>query len=165
MAKTTKKRPAAKQATPPSNMAALLAALPPDRRPAFRHVRKVIRDHLPAGYEEAVVKGTLVYQVPHAIYPDTYNGHPLWYVALVSQKSFLSLHLMSVYGDPALAKRLAAGFKAAGKKLDMGKSCVHFTRADDLALDVIGEMVAAVPLEKWVAIAKAARKRPGATAR
>jgi hypothetical protein len=41
----------------------------------------------------------------------------------------------------------------------MGKACVRFKRADDLALDVVGEIVAAMPLDRWVAVAKAARRR------
>ena len=148
--------------TKPSAVSAFLAGLPEDRRPEVDQVREVILHHLPAGYEEAIVKGILVYQVPLARYPDTYNGHALWYVALASEKSYLSLHLMNVYADPGLAQRLREGFKAAGKKLDMGKSCVHFKRAADLPLDLIGALVAAVPLERWVAVAKAARRRPRA---
>lgn len=136
-----------------------LAALPADRRAAATKLRTLIRKHLPQGYEEAVVKGTLVYQVPLSQYPDTYNGQPSWYVALASQKSYLSLYLMGAYGDAGLRKRLEAGFKAAGKKLDMGKSCIHFKQADDLALPVIADLVAAVPMAKWIAMARAARQR------
>ena len=136
-----------------------LAQLPPERRPEVERVRDVIRAHLPRGYEEAVAKKMLVFQVPLSRYPDTYNGHPLWYVALASEKSYLSLHLMSVYADAAQAKRLREGFRAAGKKLDMGKACVHFRTADDLALDVIGAIVAATPLDRWVATAQAVRTR------
>src|SRR5687767_11274788 len=58
------------------------------------------------GYEEVVGKSMLVYQVPLERYFDTYNGQPLWYVALASEKSYLSLHLMRVYGDPAQAQKL-----------------------------------------------------------
>ena len=101
----------------------------------------------------------LVYQVPLTRYPDTYNGHPLWYVALGSAKSYMSLHLMPVYGDQGLAKRLEDGFAAAGKKLNMGKACIRFTTADDLALDVVGQIVAAIPLNRWVDIARKARRR------
>ena len=140
-------------------VARFLEGLPADRRAAVAEVREVIVDHLPAGYEEAVVKRMLVYQVPLARYPDTYNGQALWYVALASQKSYLSLYLMGAYGDPGLAQRVREGFKAAGKKLDMGKSCIHFKRAADLPLDLIGDIVAAVPLTRWVAIAEAARRR------
>jgi hypothetical protein len=41
----------------------------------------------------------------------------------------------------------------------MGKACVHFKTAGDLALDVVGEVIASVPLEKWVEVAKTARRR------
>jgi hypothetical protein len=143
-----------------------LAGLPPDRRREVERVRRVLRQHLPDGYEEAVSKNMLVYQVPLARYADTYNGQPLWYAALASEKSYLSLHLMPVYGDSAQAKRLEDGFRRAGKKLDMGKACIRFRTAEDLALDVIGDIVAAIPVDRWVAIAEAARRRsPARTSR
>jgi Domain of unknown function (DU1801) len=122
-------------------------------------VRALICQHLPAGYQEAVGKRMLIYQVPLARYSDTYNGRPLWYVALASEKSYLSLHLMSIYGSPELTQRLKDGFRAAGKKLDMGKACIRFKAADELSLDVIGAIVAALSLERWVEIARAARRR------
>ena len=143
----------------PSTVSAVLAAQPARRRAELERVLTVVREHLPAGYEEAVVKGMVVWQVPLARYPDTYNGHALWLAALAAQKNYCSLHLMNAYGDPALARRLKDGFKAAGKKLDMGKSCVHFKAADDLALDVIGAVIASTPLERWIAAAKAVRRR------
>jgi hypothetical protein len=146
-------------ATTTAAVTAFLAALPAERRREVVQVRDLLLAHLPNGYEEAVVKGMLVYQVPLARYPDTYNGHALWYVGLASQKSYLSLYLMNVYADKGLAQRLRDGYKAAGKKLDMGKSCIHFQQVADLPLDLIGELVEAVPLERWVAVAKAARRR------
>jgi hypothetical protein len=136
-----------------------LAGLTVERRLEVERVRDVVRRNLPAGYEEVISKSMLVYQVPLERYADTYNGHPLWYVALASEKSYLSLHLMPVYGDSGLAERLAEGFRATGKKLDMGKACIHFETADDLALDVIGEIVASIPPERWVEISQAARRR------
>jgi hypothetical protein len=135
-----------------------LAGLPVKRRAEVERVRSIIRSRLPAGYEEVVSKNMLVYQVPLERYSDTYNGHPLWYVALASEKSYLSLHLMPVYGDKALARRLEEGFRAAAKRLDMGKACIHFKTADDLALDVVGEIVEAIPVDRWVEIAQSARR-------
>jgi hypothetical protein len=41
----------------------------------------------------------------------------------------------------------------------MGKACIHFRTADDLALDVIGEIVASISSDRWVEIAQAARRR------
>ncbi len=148
---------AAKRPSP--TVSSFLAALPADRRKEVERVREVVRQCLPDGYEEAVSGKMLAYVVPLEKYPDTYNGHPLWYAAIASEKSYLSLHLMPVYASPAHAKRLADGFKAAGKKLDMGKACVRFKTADDLALDTIGEIVASIPMEQWIAHAKTGRRR------
>jgi hypothetical protein len=41
----------------------------------------------------------------------------------------------------------------------MGKACIHFKTADDLALDVVGEIVATIPPDRWVQIARDARRR------
>lgn len=147
-------------ATSSQAVSAFLEGLPSERRLEVERVRKIVRQNLPAGYEEAVSKNMLVYQVPFEVYSDTYNGHPLWYVALASEKSYLSLHLLPIYGDPKLAQELKEGFETAGKVLDMGKACIHFHAAEDLALDVIGRIISKVPLEKWVAIAKQAHRPP-----
>ena len=142
-----------------SAVATFLASLPPERRDEVECVREVVRRNLPAGYEEVISKNMIVYQVPPERYSDTYNGHPLWYVALASEKSYLSLHLMPIYGDKRLAGLLVNGFRAAGKRLNMGKACVHFKRADDLALDVVGQIVARIPPDRWIQIAQNARRR------
>jgi len=133
--------------------------LPADRRAAIAAVRAVVRKNLPKGYSEFVSWGMLNYGIPLSRFPHTYNGQPLCYVALAAQKNYCSLYLMSVYGDKRHEARLRDGFKAAGKKLDMGKSCVHFKTPDDLPLDVVGELIAAVPVEKWIEIYEKSRKR------
>jgi hypothetical protein len=135
-----------------------LARLPADRRRELELVLEVVRRRVPDGYRETFTSGMIVFEVPLSRYADTYNGHALWYIALAAQKSYLTLHLMQVYGSAALAQKLRDGFKAAGKKLNMGKACVRFQQAEDLPLDVVGEIVASVPLERFVAIAQAARR-------
>lgn len=142
-----------------TTVAALLKQLPPERASELAQVRSVILAHLPSGYEEVVCNGMIVYQVPTARYGDTYNGQPLWLAAMAAPKSYLTLHLMPVYGSPSLLKALAEGFQRAGKRLDIGKACIHFRRAEDLALDAIGQVVALMPVDKWVAIAESRRRR------
>ncbi len=99
------------------------------------------------------------WSVPLETYPDTYNGQPLCYAALAAQKNHFALYLMSVYGDPGEAKRLKEGFAKAGKKLDMGKSCVRFRRLEDLPLEVIGEIIAATSPDAFIARCEAARRK------
>lgn len=134
-----------------------LASLPDDRRAAISAVREVIREHLPTGYVESFAFGMISYEVPLSVYPDTYNKKPLMYVALASQKNHMAVYLVNVHGMPALKQRLVDGFKAAGKKLDMGSSCVRFKRLADLPLPVIAEAVGATPMDAFVAFAKASR--------
>lgn len=136
-----------------------LQQLPADRKKAVSAVREVILANLPRGYEEAMSAGCIAYQVPLAVLPKTYNGQPLWYAALASEKSYMSLHLMTVYGHKPTENWLRERFKASGKKLDMGKAYIRFRKLEDLPLDVIGAAIARVPLEKDVQIYQASRKK------
>lgn len=136
-----------------------LDGLSDDRREAISRVRAVVKKHLPKGYSEFVGSGMLSYGIPLKTYPKTYNGQPLCYAALAAQKNYCSLYLMSVYGDRAQEARLRDGFKAAGKKLDMGKSCIRFRSHDDLPLDVVGDLIASVTPERWIQIYEDSRKR------
>ena len=43
------------------------------------------------------------------------------------------------------------------KKLKMGKGCVRFNKLEDLALNVVGETVARLPVEEHIANYRAAR--------
>src|SRR5687767_10725048 len=96
----------------PTTVTEFLASLPAERREAISRVRSVVRKHLPAGYKEVMCLGMISYEVPLKVYPDTYNGQALWYVAIAAQKNYLTLHLMNAYGDVALQKKLREGFKA-----------------------------------------------------
>ena len=142
-----------------ASVAEYLAALSPERRKAIAAVRKVIRANLPPGFKEGPLYGMIGYYVPLARFPDTYNGQPLCLAGLASQASYMSLYLMCVYGDAKLRASFERGFRAAGKKLNMGKSCVRFKSVDDLPLDVIGKAIAAVSVDRYLANYKAARKR------
>jgi uncharacterized protein YdhG (YjbR/CyaY superfamily) len=133
--------------------------LPAERRPAIQAVLRTIRKNLPAGYEERLTWGMPCWQVPLRVFPDTYNGQPLMYAALASQKNHMAVYLVNVYGSPVLRKELEAGFKAAGKKLDMGKSCIRFLKLEDLPLPVIGKMIAATPMKAFVRFAETVYKK------
>jgi uncharacterized protein DUF1801 len=136
-----------------------LAGLPADRRATIAAVRQHVLRHLPQGYEETMSAGMIAWVVPLARLPKTYNGQPLWYAALASEKSYCSLHLMRAYGDPKQTAALKAAFARAGKKFDMGKACVHFERVEDLELDAIAEVLTSTPPDAWIAIYEKSRKR------
>lgn len=151
--------------TKATGVEAYLKSLPADRRAAISAVRDVILKNLDKDYEEGIQYGMIGYYVPHRVYPKGYHcdpKQPLPFAALGSQKNYMSLHLMCVYGggpDDSAANKHAQWFRDAwaktGKKLDMGKACIRFKKADDLALDVIGELIRRVPAAKYIAVFEA----------
>lgn len=128
-----------------------IQALPEDRREAITALRRVILDNLPAGYEEMMQYGMIGYSVPLSRHPNTYNGQPLSYVALASQKNYISLYLMGIYSRPEQAEWFTETWQATGKKLNMGKSCVRFRKLDDVPLDLIGQVVAMTSVDEFIA--------------
>ena len=115
-----------------------LAELPEVLRTALATVRQVILDNLPEGYEDTMQYGMIGYVVPLERYPVTYNGQPLAYAALASQKNYMSVYLMNIYSDGGAAKWFVDQCKTSGKRLDMGKSCVRFKKLEDLPIELIG---------------------------
>ena len=125
-----------------------LADLPADRRKEIEAVRDLVNAALPDGYREAISYGMIGWVIPIEDYPDTYNKQPLAYASLAAQKNYNSLYLNCAYASPERTERLKAAAAAAGKALDMGKSCLRFKRADDLPLDLIrNEIASTTPLE------------------
>lgn len=130
-----------------------LAGLPPERKSTLAAVREVILANLPKGYEECMQYGMISYVVPHSLYPAGYHCDPkqaLMMASLGSQKNHMTLYLMSAYGHRETLEWFQKAYRASGKKLDMGKACVRFRHLEDLPLDVIGQMIARVPVEKYI---------------
>jgi hypothetical protein len=127
-----------------------LAELTPDRRAALEAVRGVIRQNLAPGFEEGMLFGMIGYYVPLERFPVTYNGQPLCLAGLAAQKHHLAVYLMSVYGHRETRRWFEQAYRASGKKLNMGKSCVRFRSLDDLPLDLVGEVIKRVSVDGYI---------------
>jgi hypothetical protein len=136
-----------------------LESLPEDRRDAISEVRDAILKNLPKGYEEVMNWGMITYEVPLEVFPDTYNKKPLMYAALASQKNNMAVYLSGIYGDEALRLDFETKYRATGKRMDMGKSCVRFRKLDHLPLDLVGKAIAAIDMESFILRAKECRSR------
>ena len=143
----------------PSTVDDYVAALPDKLRKVAGPVVELLRSRMPAGYEEAVNHGMPTWQVPLSTQPTTYNGEPLGYVSLAARASGCSLYLVGVYVDAGQERRLREGFAAAGKRIDLGKSCLRFKRVEDLDLDTLGDVVAGTSPAEFVARHGQARAR------
>jgi hypothetical protein len=152
-----------------------LASLPADRRKEVEAVREVILANIDSTYEEGILYGTIGYFVPLKVYPAGYNNNPkqpLGLIGIASQKNYLSLYLGGTYcgcgegldgAETPDMKWFRQTWEKTGKKLSMGKACIRFKKASELALDVIGEAVRRLPVRDFVAhyegvaLARAAR--------
>lgn len=111
-----------------------LECLPAERRSEVDKVWRVVRNNMPEGFTEEIG--------PKFI---SFKADADWYVALASQKNYISLYLMPVYVFPELKAKL----DAAVKNLKCGKSCINFKKAEDLPLDTVGEIIAANDAEAY----------------
>jgi hypothetical protein len=153
---------------------AYIASLPADRQAELRKVREVILANLDKAFAETMQYGMIGYNIPHSLYPAGYHcdpKQPLPYAGLASQKNHMSLYLMGLYvgadrGNTDLLKWFQAAWLKTGKKLDMGKACIRFKKADDLALDVLGEAFRRLPakayIEQYEAALAQSKSRPAA---
>lgn len=136
-----------------------LEGLPAKRKEVISQMRTFILNHLPDGYEETMNWGMISYEIPLSVYPKTYNKKPLLYLALAAQKNFNSLYLMNIYQDSKQLEFLMKAFEDSGLKPDMGKSCLHFKKLDDLPLDAVGWIIASMPPSLFIAVYEQARKK------
>ena len=114
--------------------------------------RAFVNRHLPKGFEEVSSGKMIVWQVRLADYPDTHNKQPLQYIALAARKGGVALYLVGCYMDPATDKKLRDAYAKAGRKIDMGKSCLRFKSFGDLPQKALGEVIAAFPPNKFIAL-------------
>jgi Domain of unknown function (DU1801) len=134
---------------------AYIAELPEDRQKMINEFRKVIRKNLPKGFQECMNYGMIGWVVPHSKYPGGYHCNPkdpLPFMGLASQKNSVNFYHMGIYGDPKLLKWFTDEHaKASSKKLDMGKSCVRYKKAEDIPLKLIGDLAAKISVDDWIA--------------
>ena len=128
--------------------------LPEDRKEVISKLRSVIIKNLPKGFEEGMGYGMLSYHVPHSIYPDGYHCSPelpLPFMNLASQKSFVAVYHMGIYAKPELLNWFTTEYpKHCKRKLDMGKSCIRFKKAEEIPFELIAELMQKMTVESWI---------------
>jgi len=131
-----------------------VAQLPDDRKAIIEKLRKVIKKNLPKGFKEEMGYGMMGYVVPHTLYPSGYHCNPklpLPFMGMASQKNNISVYHMGLYADAALMQWFtAAHAKASAKKLDMGKSCIRYKKAEDIPFELIGELCTKLTPQQWI---------------
>lgn len=142
--------------TPETTIDEILANLPDDRKEAFTKLHQTIVSNLPEGFEPGISYGMLGYVIPHHLYPAGYHckpSEPLPFASLASQKNSISFYHMGIYMDPALMEWFVAEYpKHSKQKLDMGKSCIRFKKAEHIPYDLLGQLMQRMTAAQWIAL-------------
>jgi len=156
-----KRSPSRTKIARPTTVPAYLASLADEKRAAIEEARAFVHKHIHKGYAEFMNWGVINWGIPLEEFSNTYNGQPLCYVALGAQKNYNSLYLMGAYDtsngkytSPFSQKLLVDAFKKAGKRLDMGKCCLHFKKLDDLELTSVAQVIAMSTPKEYIAYYK-----------
>lgn len=133
--------------------AAYIESLPEDRKKIIAKMRSVINKNLPKGFKEGMGYGMLGWVVPHTLFPAGYHcdpDMPLPFISLASQKNYISLYHMGLYGGKDLEWFQKEWPKHSDKKLDMGKCCIRFKKPEDVPLDLIAALCTRITPEEWI---------------
>lgn len=132
-----------------------LFELPEERKLPMYTLRNIIKNNIPNGFEEVMSYGMIGYVVPHSVYPNGYHCNPklpLPYINIGSQKKFIVLHHLGIYGNNEILDWFVAEYpKHAKHKLDMGKGCVRFKKINEIPYKLIEELINKISLEKYIA--------------
>jgi len=130
-----------------------IANLPEDRKSMIQTVCEVIEKNIDPKFEQGMQYGVPAWFLPHSEYPDGYHcdpKQPLPFAGIGNQKNHIGIYLFCVYCDPKETETFAKEWKAAGKKLDMGKSCVRVKTLEDIPLEVISKLFRRMTASRFV---------------
>jgi hypothetical protein len=140
-----------------------LKDLPADRKVPVMRLRDTVLKNLPKGFKEVMSYGMLGYVVPHELYPQGYHcdpKQPLPFANIASQKHFIAFYHMGLYMNPKLLKWFTEEYpKQSTAKLDMGKSCIRFKKAEHIPYELIGDLVKKISVDEWIKIYEGVLKR------
>ena len=132
-----------------------LIELPEERKLPMNNLRDIIKNNIPKGFEEVMSYGMIGYVVPKSVYPNGYHCNPklpLPYINIGSQKNFIVLHHLGIYGSTKILDWFVSEYpKHAKHKLDMGKGCVRFKKVNEIPYLLIEELIKKISLEKYIA--------------
>ena len=130
--------------------------LPEDRKAVISAIRRAIKDNLPKGFEEVISYGMLGYVVPHSIYPSGYHCTPklpLPFINIASQKKHISIHHLGLYASKPMIDWFTEEWeKHTTKKIDMGKGCLRFKKAEDVPIKLIEILAKKMNVKQWIEI-------------
>ena len=138
------------------NPAEYISKIPKERISYFNKLRETILNNIPKGFEEQMIYGMIGYVVPKSMYPNGYHCNtdlPLPFVNIASQKNFIALYHSGIYANKDIHDWFVAEYpKHCKRKLDMGKSCIRFKKAEEIPFELIATLMQKITPKEWIAL-------------
>lgn len=138
------------------NFSNYLAQLPSEKAQALEKLAELLRQQLPTGFAERFDGRMLHFEVPLSSYPQGYHaqaGQPLPFISLAAQKSHLALYHFGLYADEELLNWWTTAYTTASKyKLNMGKSCIRWKKAEHIPWSLVEELAQKMTPCSWISI-------------
>lgn len=132
-----------------------ILTLPDERAEIIAALRNEIKKNLPKGFEETMQYGMVSYVIPHRLYQAGYHANPkdaLPFMSVASQKNHIAVYHMAVYEGPLHDWFVKEWKKYSDKRLDMGKTCIRFRKAEDIPVKLIGKLASKLTPKQWIEI-------------
>lgn len=140
-----------------------ITQLPADRKIVVQQMLEIFRTYLPEGFEETINYGMIGFVVPKSIYPKGYHCDPklpLPFIAIAAQKHFTALYHMGVYANPDMYEWFTHEYQQLQLgKLDMGKSCIRFKKAEKVPWKLLEKLAGKMTVEDWISLYERKIKR------
>lgn len=137
--------------------------LPEERKETIKKLVHLFRKSLPIGFEETMSYGMVGFVVPKSSYPNGYHcdkSLPLPFINIGSQKNFIGLYHMGLYANQSLFSWFTEEYdKRYTAKLDMGKSCIRFKKAENIPWELLDELATKMTVAQWITLYEAEIKK------
>lgn len=136
---------------------AYLSDLEEPQKTPVSTIYRAVQEVIDPGFECVINWGHITWQVPFSVFSDTYNGKPLMYLAVAAQKNHIGFYVTSLYQRSDGPAWILDAFAEAGKKLDMGKSCIRFKMTTDIPLEILQKEAAIHTVDSFISEYKTIR--------
>ena len=131
-----------------------ISQLPEERKDSVVKLRNIVKDNLPAGFQEVMSYGMIGYVIPHSVYPSGYHVDPklpIPFISIASQKNHIALYHMGLYIFPEISTWFKDEYpKHIKAKLDMAKSCIRFKKIDEIPYELLAELCRKISMEDYL---------------
>ncbi len=137
--------------------------LPEERKETIKKLVHLFRKNLPIGFEETMSYGMVGFVVPKSSYPNGYHcdkSLPLPFINIGNQKNFIGLYHMGLYANQSVFNWFTEEYsKRYTAKLDMGKSCIRFKKAENIPWELLAELATKMTVAQWITLYEAEIKK------